>query len=129
MEGQGTKPTIGGVVATLARAAGLLAGHEVAKAQEELRQKAAQAGVDAGMVAAGGAVAYGGFLAALTGLALGLRRLGLPDWLAAFAVGLLAMGAGGGLVLEGTARLREADAVPHRTLETLKDDVARVVGG
>jgi hypothetical protein len=124
----GTGPTIGGVIATFARAAGLLAGHEAVKAQEELRRKAAQAGADAGLVAAGGAVAYGGFLATLAGVALGLRRLGLPDWLAALAVGLVTLGAGGGLALAGAERLRQTDPVPRRTIETIKDDVAQVAG-
>ena len=126
MEGQGNTPTVGGIITTLGRAASLLAGHEVAKAQEELRQKAVQAGAEVGMVAAGGAVVYGGFLVTLAAAALGLRRLGLPDWLATLTVGLLTLGAGGGLALAGAERLRQTDPVPHRTIETLKDDVVKV---
>lgn len=128
MQGEGSKPTIGGVIATFGRAASLFAGHEAAKAQEELRQKAVQAGADAGLLVAGGAVAYGGFLTLLAAAVFGLRRLGLPDWLAAFIVGLLAGGTGTGLALAGIERLRQADAVPHQTIATLKDDVAEVTG-
>ena len=127
MQGTGSKPTIGDVIATFGRAASLFAGHEAAKAQEELRQKAVQAGADVGLLAAGGVVAYGGFLTLLAAAVLGLRRLGLPDWLAALIVGLLAGGTGTGLALTGVERLRRTDAVPHRTLTTLKDDVAAVI--
>lgn len=126
MQGTGGKPTIGDVIATFGRAASLFAGHEAAKAQEELRQKAMQAGADVGLLAAGGVVAYGGFLTLLAAAVLGLRRLGLPDWLAALIIGLLAGGTGTGLAMTGIERLRQADAVPHQTLATLKDDVAAV---
>ncbi len=132
MAERGTTPTIGGVVATFARAAELFVRGEATKAaamaQAELRQKAAAAGADAVLVGAGGVIAYGGFLTLLASAVLGLRRLGLPDWLAALIVGLLAAGSGAGLATTGTRRLRQADAVPRRTIETLKEDVGTVTG-
>lgn len=132
MDSQGAKPTIGGVVATFARAAELFVRGEANKAsamaQAELRQKAAAAGVDAGLVAGGRVLAYGGFLALLTSAILGLRRLGLPDWLAALIIGLFAAGGGAGLATVGVQRLRQADAVPHETIETVKGDVSEVIG-
>lgn len=125
-------PTIGGIVATFARAGELFVRGEASKAtalaQAELREKAARAGADVGLIAAGGAVAYGGVLALLAAAALGLRRLGLPDWLATLIVGLLATGGGAGLAAAGGQRLRQADAVPRRTIETIKGDVAEVTG-
>lgn len=126
MQERATEPTVSGIIATFARAAGFLARREVDLAQAELRQKAAQAGLDVGLLAGGGAVAYGGFLAVLVAAGLGLRRLGLPAWLAALVVGLLAAGAGAGLARTGGARLRRTDPVPQRTIETLKEDVAAV---
>jgi hypothetical protein len=132
MDDQGAKPTIGGVVATFARAAELFvrgeANKAAAMAQAELRRKAAAAGADAGLVAAGGVLAYGGLLALLASAVLGLRRLGLPDWLASLVIGLLAAGGGAGLATTGVQRLRQADAVPHQTIETVKGDVAEVTG-
>ena len=132
MEGRGKKATVGGVVATFTHAAELFVRGEARKAtamaEAELRQKAARAGADAGLVAAGGALAYGGVLTLLASAVLGLRRCGLPDWLAALIVGLLAAGGGAGLAATGGQRLRQADVVPHRTIETVKEDVAEVTG-
>jgi methylmalonyl-CoA mutase cobalamin-binding subunit len=132
MTGHGNAPTIGGVLATFARAGELFVRGEAHKAatlaQEELRQKAAAAGADAALVAAGGVLAYGGALTLLASAVLGLRRLGLPDWLAALVVGLVAAGGGAGLATTGVRRLRQADAVPHRTIQTVKGDVAEVTG-
>ncbi|HEY8597611.1 MAG TPA: phage holin family protein [Thermomicrobiales bacterium] len=132
MESRGTTATIGGVVATFAHAAELFvrgeANKAAAMAQAELREKAIRAGADVGLVAAGTAVAYGGVLTLLAAATLGLRRVGLPDWLAALTVGLLAAGGGAGLAATGGRRLRQADAVPRRTIETIKDDVVEITG-
>lgn len=117
---------LGELMTDLARQAGTLVRQEADLARVELTPKATRAGRDLGLLAVGGAVAYGGFLAFLTALTGLLRRLGFPWWLAAALVGLAATGGGGYLALRGGAALRQADLMPRHTLATLKEDMAWV---
>jgi hypothetical protein len=107
--------------ADLARETGALMRQEMQLAKLELSHKAKQAGRGAALAGAGGALAYGGLLALLAAAIVGLSAV-IPLWLSALIVGLVAAGAGYGLVLAGVAGLKRIDPLPQQTIETLKED-------
>jgi hypothetical protein len=94
---------------------------EIALAQTEMVQKAMQAGTGAGLLLAGGALAYFGSLALEASVILMLAKV-LPRWLSAAFVGTVLSGAGGYLALRGITELRRADLVPRQTIQTLKEN-------
>jgi hypothetical protein len=116
--------SLGELFSDLARDTGTLVRQEVDLAKAEMTQKATRVGKDVGFLAAGGAVAYAGFLLILAGIAIGLGQLGVPWWLAAFLVGLVVAIVGAVLVQRGLSALRQENLAPERTVETLKEDVA-----
>lgn len=115
--------SIGELFADLARETSTLVRQEVQLAKTELTHKATFIAKHAVFIAAGGLVAYAGFVVLLVGLAFLLARIGIPLWLSALLVGLIVAGVGGFLAMKGLKGLKEADPVPHQTVDTLKDDV------
>jgi hypothetical protein len=115
--------SIGELFADLARETSTLVRQEVQLAKTELTQKATFLAKNAVFIAIGGLVAYAGFVVLLVGLAFLLNQIGLPLWLAALLVGLVVAGVGGFMALKGLKGLKEADPVPHQTVETVKEDV------
>lgn len=115
--------SIGELFADLARETSTLVRQEVQLAKTELTQKATFVAKNAVFIAAGGLIAYAGFVVLLVGLAFLINRIGLPLWLSALLVGLVVAGVGGFLALKGLKGLKEADPVPHQTVETVKEDV------
>jgi len=110
--------------AELARETSTLVRQEVQLAGSEMSQRASQLGKPIAAIAVAGAVAYAGFLALVAGVILLLGEAGLPWWLAAVLVGLALAGAGYLLVQRARATLKQADLVPRRTIETLREDGA-----
>ncbi len=110
------------LLAALSRDTSALVRQEVAIARTEIMQKAYGMGKDVGLVAAGGATAYAGFLALTAALIVGLRKAGLSWGLAALVGGSLISGAGVALILKGVTNLRQADLMPSETIETLKEN-------
>lgn len=106
----------------LAREVATLVHQEVSLAKREVGEKLALAGRDAGLIVAGGAGAYGGFLTLLAALTLRLAGAESRWSRAALLTGLLTLGAGGALIAKGLNGLREADMVPRQTLQTLEED-------
>jgi hypothetical protein len=94
---------------------------EVQLAKTEMTQKVTSAGKDAGMIGAGGALAYAGLLAVLAAVIIGLGQL-IPMWLSALIVGLVVIGVGYMLVQQGLNALKRIDPTPRQTMETLKED-------
>ena len=94
---------------------------EVMLAKTELRQKASKAGKDVGFLAAGGAIAYAGFLVILAGIVLALGLV-LPWWASALIVGVVVAAIGYFLIRKGQTALKQADLTPKQTIETLKED-------
>jgi len=86
-----------------------------------MSQKFTRVGRDVAFLAAGGAVAYAGFLALVAGV-VGLLAIVVPWWAAALIVGLVVGGIGGGLVWRGLQALKTEDLTPHETLDTLRDE-------
>ncbi len=115
--------SLGELFGDLARETGTLVRQEVELAKTEMGQKAARVGREIGFLAAGGLVAYAGFLVLLFALIAGLVAAGMPAWLAALIVGIVVAGGGYLLVQRGLSAVRRTSLAPTQTIETLKDDV------
>ncbi|HMQ33170.1 MAG TPA: phage holin family protein [Chloroflexaceae bacterium] len=122
MERQREEPSLGELFSRLASDTSTLVRKEVDLARTEMVQKATAAGRDVGMLGAGGAIAYAGFLALLAAVIIGLGYL-IPVWLSALIVGLLVVGVGALLIQRGLSALKRLNPVPEQTIETLKEDV------
>lgn len=94
---------------------------EIELAKTQISQKASRVGKNVGFLAAGGALAYAGFLAILAGI-IALLGLLIPIWLSALIIGLIVSGIGGALVMSGLKTLQQESVAPQRTLDTLKED-------
>lgn len=114
--------SLGELFAELSKETTTLVRQEVNLAKTEITQKASRVGKDIGYMAAGGLIAYAGFLALLAALIFGLVALGLPAWLSALIVGLAVVAIGYFLVQKGRDALKRDNLVPRQTIETLKED-------
>src|SRR5579872_1094977 len=120
----GDDRSLGELFSDLSRETTTLVRQEVALAKAELSQKAAQAGKDVGFLAAGGAVAYAGFLALVAALIVGLGQAGLSWWVSALLVGIVVAAIGGAFVWTGIQQLRNLNPTPTQTIESLKENQA-----
>ncbi len=121
MQQRNEEPSLGELFASLARDTGNLVRQEVQLAKTEMTQKVTGLGRDAGMIGAGGAVAYAGLLTLIAALVLGLGEL-IPLWLSALIVGLVVVAIGYFLIQRGRTGLSQADLTPRQTIDTLKED-------
>lgn len=121
MEQQRDERTIGELFAELARETSTLVRQEVELAKTEMTQKATSAGKDAGMIGAGGALAYAGLLAILAAVIIGLGEL-IPLWISALLVGLVVVGIGYVLIQRGLTAIKQISPAPRQTIESLKED-------
>ena len=119
---RGEERSLGELFGDLARDTGTLVRQEVELAKTEMTQKASRAARDIGVLAAGGLVAYAGFLAILAAIVLGLVAAGLDAWLAALLVGAVVAAVGALLVQRGLSALKREELAPRQTVETLKED-------
>ena len=115
--------SLGELLSELSQETETLVREEIALAKAELSQKASQAGRDVGFLAAGGAVAYAGFLALIAALILGLGQLGLTWWVSALVVGIVIAAIGGYLVWKGIDDLRQGSVMPQETIKSVQEDV------
>jgi len=114
--------TLGEMFTELSRDFKTLVQQELQLAKIELSQKAVQMRKGLVLMVGGGLLAYGGFLALIAGIVLGLVAAGLPYWLAALMAGVVLGGLGYLLVHSGVASLRPDELTPHHTIDTLKED-------
>jgi hypothetical protein len=114
--------SLGDLLAELSHETAQLVRKEVELATTEIAAKGRKAAADAGMIAAGGALAHAGLLALLAAVVIGLAQLGLTLWLSALLVGLLTAGIGYLLVNRGLASMRETSVAPTQTIESLKEN-------
>ncbi|MHB1134350.1 MAG: phage holin family protein [Chloroflexota bacterium] len=114
--------SLGDLFADLANQVSVLVRQEVRLARTEVSQKASSMGRDAGMLVAGGLVAYAGLLVLLGALVFGLEAAGLNRWLAALLVGLVVIAIGYYLVQSSLSNLKRTNLAPEQTLESLKED-------
>jgi hypothetical protein len=122
MQARGEDRSLGELFGDLARDTGTLVRQEVQLAQTEMTQKASRVARDAGVLVAGGLVAYAGFLVLLGALTLGLVAAGMDSWLAALLVGAVVAIVGAVLVQRGLGALKREELAPRQTVETLKED-------
>src|SRR4051794_3454785 len=107
--------SLGELFSELTRETTTLVRQEVTLAKTEMSQKAARVGKDVGFLAAGGAVAYAGFLALIACAIIALSNV-MPWWASALLVGLVVLGIGAFLVWQGIANLRREDLAPRQTI-------------
>ncbi len=102
---------------------------EVAMAKTEMSEKASMVGRNIGTLVVGGAVALIALifllLAVTGGLALMLMATDLDlhaIWVAPLIVGVIIAAIAAALIAKAKQSLANASLVPHKTIETLKDD-------
>jgi hypothetical protein len=103
----------------------LLVRQEIALFKAELHEKAARLGQGVGALAAGGLIAFSGWLVLLAAAVIGLSTI-LALWLAALLVGLVVSALGTALLLFGKSRVDPAALVPRRALNSLREGEAWV---
>ncbi len=110
-----------GLFGDLAHQCSTLIGQEIALARAELEAKLGQFGTGALKMVVGGLIIYAGFLALLVAAGLGLALV-LRPWLAAVAVGAVAVVIGTVIAVIGKRAVRSDALVPERTLRSLRED-------
>jgi hypothetical protein len=115
------EPSLGELFGRLTSDLGELMRSEMELARVEIRKEATKAGKTAGMLGAGGLIAYLGLALLATAAAWGLAEVIDAGW-AFLIVGLVVGAVGAVLVLMGRDRLRDVRPVPEETVETLQED-------
>jgi hypothetical protein len=95
---------------------------EIRLARTEMAQNVKRIVPSLTLIVAGGLIAYGGILAIVAAVVLGLIALGLAAWAAALLGGVVIAGIGYALLRAGLASFRPQDLKPRQTIETLKED-------
>lgn len=122
MQATGSDQSLGDLFGDLTRDMGKLVRQEVQLARTEMTQKASRASKHIAFIGAGGAVAYAGFLALLAAVIIILGTVGVPWWLSALLVGVIAAAVGYFLIMKGVDALKHMDMAPKQTVQTLKED-------
>ena len=116
---------LGDLFSDLASEMSELVRKEVALAKLEVGQKVRHVGKNVGYLVVGGAVAYAAMLAVIAGIVMLLDKV-MPNWGAAFVVGIVVGIVGWLLISKARAALQATDITPQQTVETLKEDAAWV---
>jgi len=114
---------VAALLSDLAGETSTLVRQEIALFKAELNEKLVRAGVGAGAIAAGGVIAFSGWLALVAAAIIGLSYVVAP-WLSALIIGVVVIALGAGLALFGKSRLKADALVPRRTLNSLREDEA-----
>lgn len=101
----------------------MLMRQEVRLAKAELSRKLTRATADVVKLGAGALVALAGGLTLVAAVVLGLVALGLAAWVSALIVGVLLGFTGYVMLGNGLKAVKRVDPTPHRTVETLRDDL------
>ncbi|HZM38055.1 MAG TPA: phage holin family protein [Acidimicrobiales bacterium] len=120
-EQPGTDQSLGELFGTLTSDLSELVRSEMELARVEIREEAAKAGRAAGLLGAGGLIAYLGLGLLAMAAAWGLAEVVDAGW-AFLIVGLVIAAIGVVVLMKGRDRLREVRPVPEETVETLKED-------
>lgn len=121
MEQNKDQRSLGELFSELSSDTARLIRQEIALAKAEVSSTVSQIGKDAGFIAAGGIIAYAGFLVILGGIAIALGEI-IPLWIATLIVGVVVLAVGGGLMIKGRSDLQRVEITPTQTIETLKED-------
>jgi len=114
--------SLGELFADLTRETRTLIQQEMHLAKTELAQNASRMQGSVTLIVAGGLIAYGGLLAIVAAVVLGLIAAGLAAWAAALLGGVVIAGVGYALLRAGLSAFRPQDLMPRQTIETLKED-------
>jgi len=114
--------TLGEMFAELSRDFTTLVHQEIQLAKMEFAQKAARMRKGLVFIVGGTLLAYGGFLALIAAVVLGLIAAGLPTWLGALVAGVVLGGFGYLFINSGIGTLRLDDLRPQHTIDSLKED-------
>src|SRR5690349_9023595 len=114
---------VAALLSDLAGETSTLVRQEIALLKAELSESLARIGVGTGALAAGGVIAFSGWLALVAAAILGLSYV-LAPWLAALIIGVVVIALGAGLALFGKSRLKADAVVPRRTMNSLREDEA-----
>ncbi len=108
------------LVSTFMDGMGRMVTQEMDLAKAELAQKASLAIWSIVLLAAGGAVAFAGFLA-LVAAAVAAVWLALPLWLSALLVGIVVIAIGLSVAMIGVNELKKGNFKPEQTIDSLKE--------
>jgi drug/metabolite transporter (DMT)-like permease len=111
--------SIGELISELVGKAAVLIQEEVGLARAELSTKASTVSRSAAMLAGGGAIAYGGFLAIAAAIIIALHGV-MPWWAAALLVGLVLVAIGYFLIQRSLQTIKTANLAPRRTVASLR---------
>lgn len=114
--------SLGELFAELARETSTLVRQELRQAGTEMSQRVTGVGKEVAVLVVGAVVIHAGFLAFVAAMILGLGDLGLSTWLAALIVGLVLAGVGYALVGRARSAIQQADVLPRKTMENLRED-------
>jgi len=114
--------SMGEILQDVVRDFGDIVRAEIRLAKAELGENAKKAGRAAGMF---GGAAVCGLLAGMALVAACIAGLAtaMPVWLAAALMTLVLLGTAAAMYAGGRSRLRDVNAVPERTAQTIKEDV------
>src|SRR4029450_11679768 len=113
--------SLGEMFGELSRQIRTLIEQEVLLAKAEVAEKASQMSRSIGLVVGGALIVYGGVLAIVAAMILGLVAAGLKPWAAALVGGALTAGIGYLLVRSGLGALRRQDLKPRQAVAAVKE--------
>jgi Putative Actinobacterial Holin-X, holin superfamily III len=117
----GTDRSVARLLSDVANELVILIRQEAALFKAEIQENLGRLGIGAGALAAGGLIAFSGWLALIAAAILGLSTV-LAPWLASLIVGAVLIALGAGLLLFSKSRLRGETLVPRRTLSSLREN-------
>jgi uncharacterized membrane protein YqjE len=117
----GSDQSLGDLFGNLTSDLSELVRSEMELARVEIREEAAKAGRAAGLLGAGGLIAYLGLGLMAMAAAWGLAEVVDAGW-AFLIVGVVIATIGAALVMKGRDQLGDVQPVPGETVETLKED-------
>jgi hypothetical protein len=118
---QAAETSIGDLIGNISNDLSQLFRQEVELAKAEVKHEASKAGKAAGML---GGAGFAGYLAVVLlsfAAVFGLANVMDAGWAALIVAAVWAV-IGGVLFVTGRGRLKTIDPVPHRTVDTLKED-------
>jgi len=112
----------GAIVQEVLHDVGEIVQGEIRLAKAEMGEKAQRAGKAGGYF---GGAAVCGLLAgaSLVAACIAALALAMPVWLAALLMGVILLCITGAAYAGGRAKLRSLDAVPHQTIETVRENL------
>jgi len=113
--------SVGELIGNISNDLSQLFRQEVELAKAEVKQEAAKAGKAAGMLGAAGFAGYLTVVLLSFALVFALSNVMDPGW-AALIVAVLWGIVGAVLYANGRKKLKTVDPVPHRTVDTIKED-------